>query len=278
MASNQDDAAAVSIYPDRKNIATMKNIISKTSVSLGNDSLDYMTELMEKEKFIKLSPAKVPDSNLQKQRVAQLNSASWVTGAPDAQSYSTSNTLRDPTGRMGEYTATMNTKAKNALRKSNLHLGNDNTNYRSSAQSAEIKWTPQVIKDTMDGKGNVARMKKVISATNCVLGDDVVDYESNATAAFSFDSSKVIMCTPNEKTKADLRSSHLSLGNDRITYDHLATTNHMSFDPEAARAAKPDQSVIASQVKASHICLGDQRGDWRSATQSQMSSVPACGY
>jgi hypothetical protein len=179
---------------------------------------------------------------------------------------------------MGEYTAQMNSAAKNALRRSNVHLGNTDTNYHSTSQASEIRWTPDVIKDTINGKGNVARMKKVISATNCVLGDDTVLYESDATAAMRFDATKVVRCTPNAKTKADLRSSHLSLGNDKIFYDHLATTNHMPFDASAAAQSKPDQSVIAAQVKASHICLGDAGNDWKSSTQSQMSSVPACGY
>ena len=61
-------------------------------------------------------------------------------------------------------------------------------------------------------------------------------------------------------------------------YDQHATTNFMPFDEKAAMASKPDQSVIAKQVKASHLCFGDAAVDYSSSTQRQMDVVPKCGY
>ena len=188
-------------YPDRNNIKAMKKLISKTSVNLGNDSLDYITEQVDKESLIRGSPVKGPNVAMQKDRVRKLQQASWTTGSPNDHTYTTSNTLLDPTGNMGDYTAQMSLAAKKILRNSHLHLGNDSTDYSSSAQSGMVEWTPEVKKDSMEGKKMVKQMKAVISATNCVLGDDKVSYESDATAAFRYDASKVVMASINEQTK-----------------------------------------------------------------------------
>lgn len=186
------------------------------SIHLGSHTQTYQTEKNSAEDHAGQNQQR---TQISQAHVTALNTASFSLGNENL-NYSTTNTLADPTGNMGQYTAVVK---DNANRKSNLSLGSEKGLMQSTAQFTNRYDSAAGIKETSSRRADCKNIKQSLAKTNFSLGDDAPIYTSVAHACHDGRMNARIVQDP--ANQADLRGSHFQMGIDPTNY---ATSNKMN--------------------------------------------------
>ena len=254
----------------------LKLALQKTSIYLGSDDTDYVTQEQRRQAEIAGKYCKIDTLEMQAELQA---SHLCLEHGEEKDEWTTTNTLLDARehGGMEKYRGKLNTAAMQMLRTSSLHFGNDKTHYESIATSANnLDWAA--------AKGGVRtaemkRMKQELSATNYVLGDEKPDYSTCMVDDFQLSVATGARPAALDPACAkDLRASHFDTGVEGEGGDF--TTSNALADPTGR--IHEFTGVLNEQAKKqllqSSVTFGDDKTDYSSTAQRAQMENPASAF
>jgi len=133
-------------------LAAQKQQLSRTNYVLGDERLNYKTCLDDDFPWYKGARPADLDAEAKK----DLRASHFDTGtAGQGGDYSTSNAMADATGRIHEYTAVLNDKAKAMLLRSSLCFGAEKVDYQSTAERQQLQNPASAVVEPYDRNDKV---------------------------------------------------------------------------------------------------------------------------
>lgn len=214
-------------YVDGK---AMKKALTATHFVLGNDDLDYVTQIMDQERKFTTESAKVRDLQAQ-------------TGE--------GTTLKIP---------------KPTTRKSSCYFGSDVPSYRTTATDS-MALSANALAELGDRSNMRARAKELkaeLSGHNFALGNDELTYKTTSNDAFQYEQKSALASRGAlfEGAKADLRREHFNFGTEPVHYETDMMRSMRGCEINATRLAEMKDDAKASKdlkhkLLATSVIIGD---------------------
>mmetsp|Transcript_28520 Transcript_28520/g.37309 ORF Transcript_28520/g.37309 Transcript_28520/m.37309 type:complete len:283 (+) Transcript_28520:166-1014(+) len=240
-----------------------KAINTSASIVVGTDRIQYETDAMARNQSVQ-EHLKRGGTDLRK--IAQQNRemkmaltrTHFEVGTDDVD-YKTTNKMADPTGRLGEYRGTLNNEMKQAIRQSNLYMGDAAPTYTSTAHESMVyKGRPE---EYVAMKNESRRLKKELGTHSFTYGEEKVDYETDFKAGYQYDPEQAKTAKPenNHQMLGDLRSSHFVFGNEEVRYESDAMAAQRSIDSKKRNNPLEDKqrnATLKQQLMKTNYQIG----------------------
>ncbi|KUF96192.1 hypothetical protein AM587_10003339 [Phytophthora nicotianae] len=151
--------------------------------------------------------------------------------------FTTSSKLADPTGEVLKYRGELAKETKDLLMQTSSCYGNDVVPYVSSTQLA-TQWDKEKVTETIRLRNEI-RARTGPRPTRGMSYDDEIEYVSEAKSAYENKFKIHRPSTMAASVKNDLRSTHFSLGHEKLDYKTSSHIERLSPDQFALYATRP---------------------------------------
>ncbi|KAG2763362.1 hypothetical protein JG687_00008713 [Phytophthora cactorum] len=208
------------------------------SVVLGYDANEYQSSSAAMNQHVGDKPAGTPKTaseNINKKCHVQF-------GEPGTKrEFITSSKLADPTGEVLKYRGELAKETKDLLMQTSSCYGNDVVPYVSSTQLA-TQWDKKAVAETIRLRNEI-RARTGPRPTRGMSYDDEIEYVSEAKSAyenkFKIHKPSTMAASVKKGMLADLRSTHFSLGHEKLDYKTSSHIERLSPDQFALYATRP---------------------------------------
>ncbi|KAG6964386.1 hypothetical protein JG688_00007735 [Phytophthora aleatoria] len=208
------------------------------SVVLGYDANEYQSSSAAMNQHVGDKPAgtsKTASENINKKCHVQF-------GEPSTKrEFITSSKLADPTGEVLKYRGELAKETKDLLMQTSSCYGNDVVPYVSSTQLA-TQWDKKAVAETIRLRNEI-RARTGPRPTRGMSYDDEIEYVSEAKSAyenkFKIHKPSTMAASVKKGMLADLRSTHFSLGHEKLDYKTSSHIERLSPDQFALYATRP---------------------------------------
>uniref|UniRef100_A0A7S2V4L9 Uncharacterized protein n=1 Tax=Fibrocapsa japonica TaxID=94617 RepID=A0A7S2V4L9_9STRA len=181
---------------------SMKDALTRTHFELGTDKVDYSTE------------NKLPDPMAADAKTG----SSFVAGGRGRGDGSTGQVI--PVTGVARFTGQLDSGLKAMIRQSNLHMGDDRPDYKSTSADAMVYRGGNGDYERM--RGEAAKLKKELTTQSFTLGNDKPSYSTDYRDGYRQYDPRVVQHHKEEAKKGvmtDMRSSHFVLGTEKVEYE-----------------------------------------------------------
>jgi len=282
----------------------IQSVNQLTSISFGTDNPKWISVNAARERSVESAWGGGRDydpAKLAAQKQALQNS--YLALGDSRSDYSTSATLRDPTGKMSSFRGKMAVEEARQLRKSHIELGTAATRYQSTAHSQNVwasshsTWNSSR-RSTNGPQVDFEARKRDARKVNFKLGDSRTEYTSLTKSSFrnpeatraqnkgwkpptkpepkkSYEDSSEAEQT--EMLLDDLRGAHFSLGTDRSNF--RTSNDEMNSKIMNAKLGQTEEEMAVTierkkSLVRSNLCLGSDYSPYVSTARAQQMNHP----
>lgn len=241
---------------------------TKTSISFGNERVAYISDTMENQRKVLSLEASSDERLAQKERIAKMKADLTTTNfslGNEATVYATVNSeaMAKSEQFKGVGRVAMNNDIKEAVKKSSLHFGNENVEYKSVAHEAM---------EYRGNENNFAKLKEEVQQMTATLrkhnfsfGEEEVLYQTDYNRGYGDIKLEAYNRGDEQKVKQkalilDSRSCHFSLGQDKIKYEsntQAALETIRGHAPADVAKAVERAKQMKSALQKTSIVIGD---------------------
>lgn len=242
---------------------------SKTSISFGNEVVNYISDAKENQTkggTVPTPAERAAQKDRLKSMKAALSRTNFQLGDETPQYSSVArDAMAMSEGFKGYKRVVMNAELKAAVKKSSLHFGNEAVTYNTVTHDAT-----QHTGDTMSGdwqkkKDEIAEMTASLRKHNFSFGEEKVSYISDQTAGYG----SVPLEAYSQRSQAlpkiretieDSRSCHFSLGLDKVEYKsdtHRALETISDCPPSDIQGQLDRIKAMKAHLQRTSIIIGD---------------------
>lgn len=240
----------------REEIARKKKEIAKTSITFGNDTVNYETQAQTA-----VSGGRTPVSLAERTRQAaeikaikaSLMQTNFTLGE-DVTQYEPTSRMPAPTN-IAEARGHMSPELAKAIKSSSINFGNHATDYTTVNSEAMAYRGMLTADERAQQKRRQAEMQLRLQKHSFTMGEDKTDYRTNTETAF------VRYNTTREEDAArkgdiqrltqEIKAAHFSLGHDQVEYQ---SNTHMAME-HAARAQSSAEPADAQRIRQMKLAL-----------------------
>lgn len=250
-----------------KELKERKLANTSTSISFGNEKVNYTSDTKDNQKFAKKGISLAErTANLERIKTMKQDlTRTKFTLGDERPTYESTNqmAMSAAEGFAGAGRVGMNTELKEAIKKSSIHFGLEPVQYQSTAHEA-MKYMGTV-EDRARLKEEVKEMTATLRKHNFTFGDERVVYKTDYEAGYGTVSADAYKESLMKKSKMrgiieDSRSCHFNLGNDQPEYLSNTHSAFMSAEGRSAsdvRAGLERARKMKAELQRTSIVIGD---------------------
>ncbi len=241
-----DQLAGSEAYDTSKRVGKLRETKlanTATSISFGNEVVNYVSDAMETQKQGGAPPS-YEERMAQRAKLKSMKSALTKTNftlGDEIPEYASANRTAMAKADAYQYKQPiMNSELKAAVKASSVHFGNESTNYTSCSHEGYVsRITPNTTKEREAKKAEIAEQTAKLRKHNFSFGEEKIEYLSDQTRGYG----SVPVAAYSQRQQAlpkiretiqDSRSCHFSLGLDKVNYE---SNTHSGFKGGASESA-----------------------------------------